>query len=64
MPAALCLMAHPDDAEILCGGTLLRLHREHGFAVHVVTCTPGDAGSADLGPEKIAAVRRQEGTAG
>ena len=64
MPTILALMAHPDDAEILCGGTLLRLSREQGYDVHVATCTPGDAGSADLGPEAIAAKRRNEGEAG
>lgn len=64
MPVVLAIMAHPDDAEILCGGTLLRLHHEHGYEVHVATCTPGDGGSAELSPEAIAATRRREGEAG
>jgi LmbE family N-acetylglucosaminyl deacetylase len=56
----LTLMAHPDDAEILCGGTLLRL-LDRGWLVHLATATPGDCGSASLPPEEIAAIRRKEG---
>jgi LmbE family N-acetylglucosaminyl deacetylase len=41
---ALSFMAHPDDAEIVCGGTLIRL-AEAGWEVHIVTATPGDCGS-------------------
>jgi LmbE family N-acetylglucosaminyl deacetylase len=57
----LSLMAHPDDAEFLCAGTMARLVAEHGWEAHIATMTPGDAGSAELGPEKIARVRREEG---
>jgi LmbE family N-acetylglucosaminyl deacetylase len=59
---ALSLMAHPDDAEILAGGTLALL-AARGWEVHMVTMTPGDCGSMDQGPEAIAAVRRAEGAA-
>jgi LmbE family N-acetylglucosaminyl deacetylase len=59
----LSILAHPDDAEILCGGTLARLVREHGWQAHVATMTPGDCGSADLLPEEIARIRRAEGAA-
>jgi LmbE family N-acetylglucosaminyl deacetylase len=59
---ALSFLAHPDDAEILCGGTLIRL-RELGWEVHIVTATPGDCGSATLPGEEIAAIRRAEGAA-
>src|SRR5437763_8658933 len=62
-PIVLSVLAHPDDAEFLCAGTLLRLRREHGWEVHVATMTPGDCGSAELPPEKIARVRRGEGAA-
>lgn len=55
----LALMAHPDDAEILCGGTLALLARQ-GWSVHLATATAGDCGSGTLGPEEIAAIRRQE----
>jgi LmbE family N-acetylglucosaminyl deacetylase len=59
----LSMLAHPDDAEILCGGTLTRLVREHGWQAHVATMTPGDCGSAELSPDEIARVRRAEGAA-
>jgi LmbE family N-acetylglucosaminyl deacetylase len=59
----LAALAHPDDAEFLCAGTLIRLAREHGWAVHVATMTPGDCGSAELPPDEIARVRRAEGAA-
>jgi LmbE family N-acetylglucosaminyl deacetylase len=55
------ILAHPDDAEFLCGGTLIRLARERGYAVHIASMTPGDCGSAALPPEEIARIRRAEG---
>ena len=57
----LSVLAHPDDAEFLCAGTLIRLAREHGWQVHVASMTPGDCGSTELPAEEIAAVRREEG---
>jgi LmbE family N-acetylglucosaminyl deacetylase len=51
--------AHPDDAEILAGGTLALL-AQAGHVITIVTMTPGDKGSDILGPEEIAAVRRVE----
>jgi len=57
----LSILAHPDDAEFLCAGTLIRLQREHGWQVHIATMTPGDCGSMELGPEEISRVRREEG---
>lgn len=56
---ALALLAHPDDAEILCGGTLLLLARR-GWRVHVATMTAGDCGSAEHTAEEIARIRRAE----
>lgn len=55
----LCLMAHPDDAEILCAGTLALLASK-GWQVVIATMTPGQAGSIKLRPEEISAVRREE----
>ena len=40
----LAFMAHPDDAEFFCAGTLIRL-AEAGWQVHVATATPGDCGT-------------------
>ena len=60
---ALAILAHPDDAEFLCAGTLARLHREHGWEIHIATMTPGDCGSAEHEPDDIARIRRGEGNA-
>jgi LmbE family N-acetylglucosaminyl deacetylase len=60
---ALSLLAHPDDAEFLCAGSLLRLAREHGWELHIASMTPGDCGSADRPAEEISRVRRSEGAA-
>ena len=40
----LAFMAHPDDAEFLCTGTLIRL-ADAGWEVHIATATPGDCGT-------------------
>lgn len=59
MPTALAIMAHPDDIEILCAGTLLLL-RERGWNIHLATMTAGDLGSATLSPKRISGIRRKE----
>jgi LmbE family N-acetylglucosaminyl deacetylase len=59
MVQILAIHAHPDDVEILAGGTLARL-ADGGHSITVATLTPGDCGSQDLGSEEIAAVRRRE----
>ena len=51
--------AHPDDIEIQCAGTLLRL-RELGCQISVATMTAGDGGSAELTADEISSVRRAE----
>ena len=56
---ALAVMAHPDDAEILCGGTLVRL-AGLGWEVHVATMTPGDCGTMEKGAFEISAIRTGE----
>jgi len=63
MPTALALLAHPDDIEFLCAGTLHRLRKEQGWDLHLATMTAGDCGSAEHGPAEIAAVRRAEAAA-
>jgi len=60
---ALAILAHPDDAEFLCAGALVRLRRDCGFEIHIATMTAGDCGSAELPPDEIAAIRRAEGLA-
>ena len=48
----LAFMAHPDDAEIECGGTLIRL-ADAGWEVHIATATPGDCGTTNETPWAI-----------
>jgi N-acetylglucosamine malate deacetylase 1 len=57
----LTILAHPDDAEFLCGGTLIRLAREKNWQVHIASMTAGDCGSAQYGPEEISRIRKKEG---
>ena len=56
---ALAFLAHPDDAEILCAGTLIRL-ADLGWELHIATTVMGDCGSATLGNDQIATIRREE----
>jgi LmbE family N-acetylglucosaminyl deacetylase len=56
---ALAFVAHPDDAEMLCAGTLIHLS-DAGWAVHIATATAGDCGSMTLPPRRISAIRRAE----
>jgi LmbE family N-acetylglucosaminyl deacetylase len=57
----LTILAHPDDAEFLCGGTLIRLAQEKKWQVHIASMTAGDCGSVQYGPEEISRIRRKEG---
>jgi LmbE family N-acetylglucosaminyl deacetylase len=56
----LALLPHPDDIEILCVGTLIRL-RDRGYEIHYGMMTPGDKGSAVHTRQEIADIRREEG---
>src|SRR5262245_45865127 len=58
----LAIHAHPDDVEILAGGTLALL-ADAGHHLTIVTMTPGDCGSAELASEEIARIRRGEAAA-
>jgi LmbE family N-acetylglucosaminyl deacetylase len=60
----LAIAPHPDDEAIGCGGTLLR-HRACGDTVTIAYITDGRRSRAlGLGPEQMAARRRQEAMAG
>ena len=61
-PRILAIHAHPDDIEFQCAGTLALL-KERGCAISMATMTAGDCGSAELGPDEIADVRRGEAKA-
>jgi LmbE family N-acetylglucosaminyl deacetylase len=58
----LSLLAHPDDAEMFCAGTLIRL-ADAGWEIHIATVAAGDCGSMTLPRDKIAAIRQREGVA-
>lgn len=51
--------AHPDDLEILCGGTLARYVRE-GHEVVMCHATKGDRGSFEYSSEEVARIRHEE----
>ena len=55
----LAIHAHPDDIEILAGGTLAQLSAA-GHPLTIVTMTAGDCGSDVHSQEEIAAIRRGE----
>jgi LmbE family N-acetylglucosaminyl deacetylase len=59
MPTVLALMAHPDDIEITCAGTLALLARG-GWIVHCATMTAGDLGSMIHSRAAISRIRRKE----
>lgn len=55
----LAVVAHPDDAELLCAGTLARAHQE-GAAIGICVLCQGDKGQPDPPIENLAEVRQQE----
>ncbi len=55
----LAVVAHPDDAELLCAGTLARA-RENGAAVGICVLTRGDKGQPNQPIRNLPAVRRRE----
>ena len=56
---ALSILAHPDDAEILCAGTLVRLSQAR-WDIHIATMTAGDCGTTTHSPQAISAIRTEE----
>jgi LmbE family N-acetylglucosaminyl deacetylase len=57
----LAVYAHPDDADVSCGGTIARWASE-GASVSVVVCARGDKGSSDpdVDPDELATRRAGE----
>ena len=55
-------MAHPDDIEMTCAGTLALLKRA-GWDVHMASMTAGDLGSATRSRAEISRIRRKEAAA-
>jgi LmbE family N-acetylglucosaminyl deacetylase len=56
---ALSFLAHPDDAEFLCVGTMIRL-REAGWSIHIASATAGDCGTMTQDRWQISATRTEE----
>src|SRR5437588_3862892 len=58
---ALCIVAHPDDIEFFCAGTVLLMTRR-GVTVDFVLATSGDKGTSDPGLDgpRLAAMREKE----
>ncbi|MGO8860219.1 MAG: PIG-L deacetylase family protein [Acidimicrobiales bacterium] len=58
---ALAVYAHPDDADVACGGTLARWAKA-GTSVHLVVCTDGGKGTSDpkAKSERLVAIRAAE----
>src|ERR1700687_4079428 len=58
---ALCIVAHPDDIEFYCGGTVLKMTRR-GVLVDFALATSGDKGSRDPNrpPDELARMRERE----
>lgn len=55
----LCVVAHPDDAEILCAGTLIRYIRM-GHTVTIAVFTDGSMGDAVVEPALLKDIREKE----
>jgi LmbE family N-acetylglucosaminyl deacetylase len=58
---ALCILAHPDDAEFYCGGTIAKM-TGRGVQVDLVLATSGDKGARDAAKSraKVARIRERE----
>ncbi len=59
--SALAVYAHPDDADVACGGTLAKWSQA-GCRIHLVVCTDGGRGTADgtVDPSELAERRAKE----
>lgn len=57
--SVLAIVAHPDDADIFCGGTLAK-HAERGDDVQIVHMTSGEYGGVDATEDEIVSTRREE----
>ncbi len=56
---ALGIFAHPDDAEIVCAGTLSLL-KKAGWQIHIASMTPGDKGTNEYSREELSKIRKSE----
>lgn len=56
---ALAILAHPDDAEFMCTGTLSLL-KKAGWEIHIATMAPGDKGTQVYTREEVSILRKKE----
>src|SRR3989475_9089844 len=56
---ALCIVAHPDDIEFYCGGTVLKM-TSRGVMVDFVLATSGDKGARDVSKSRAKVARIRE----
>jgi len=58
---AMAIVAHPDDVEFACGGTVAKWTRE-GSEIQYLVCTSGNKGSQDpkMTPHRLAEIRERE----
>lgn len=57
----MAIVAHPDDVELLCAGTLAKF-RQHGADVAVTIACRGDRGGGAASREELAGIREAEAT--
>ncbi|MHA1270595.1 MAG: PIG-L deacetylase family protein [Candidatus Helarchaeota archaeon] len=55
----LAIGAHPDDLEILAGGTLIK-YNDFGCEINLVIVTDGTAGHGIINPDELKIIRRNE----
>ena len=53
------IFTHPDDAEMVCAGTL-SLFKKAGWEVHIATMATGDKGTAEYSRTEISLIRKKE----
>ena len=57
----LAVGAHPDDLELLCGGTLAK-YTDQGHQVFMAHLCSGNMGGLDIDPQELAQIRDKEAT--
>jgi bacillithiol biosynthesis deacetylase BshB1 len=55
----LAIGAHPDDIELLCGGTMAK-YTKNGHIVIIASMTNGDKGHPKIPPKELARIRLEE----
>lgn len=56
---ALAILAHPDDAELMCCGTLSLL-KKAGWSIHIASLASGDKGTHVYSRKEVSSIRKKE----